>query len=328
MNLKPLLAPLEKYETYGSIDVEIRGLSYDSRKIQKAFLFAALPGLQCHGMEFLPQAETAGAAAVISDRKAGTKLPHIVVPNPRLALAKISNAFYHYPSTQLELFGVTGTNGKTTSTFLMHSVLEKAGVHSGILGTIQYRGQKFATPARLTTPESLDLQELLATMVSEGCGACVMEVSSHSLSQYRVAGCRFAAAIFTNLTQDHLDYHRTMEEYFRAKIMLFDEQSCHVKVAAINADDPFARRILAQRQGVSYGFGEKTDYRIQQWISSAKGSEMVIRHNDQDVRINTPLIGRFNAYNICGVFAALHAAGIKQNTVVCGIEEEYSEAVV
>lgn len=326
MDLKSLLAPLEHYKSYGSLEIPIFGISYDSRKVQKGFLFVALPGLHFHGIQFLPEAVKAGASAVLSDQMAQTNLPFIVVPEPRAALAAISNHFFEYPSSKLNLFGVTGTNGKTTITFLLRSILEKAGIQCGILGTVQYSGRGFVTPSKLTTPESLDLQEMLHKMVLEKSGACVMEVSSHSLVQHRVTGCLFQAAIFTNLTQDHLDYHHTMEEYFQAKMMLFNNKTCRAEVAVTNHDDPAGRSILETRRdlrlpGVSYGFDSKADFVIQNWSSSMNGSELLISHSGKETLLKTPLIGRYNASNICSAFACMTVSNIPENSIAAGISE-------
>jgi UDP-N-acetylmuramoyl-L-alanyl-D-glutamate--2,6-diaminopimelate ligase len=325
MNLKTLLAPLQDSSVYGSIDREITGIAYDSRKVSKGDLFVGLPGLHFHGLQFLPQAEQAGAVAVLSDRKPDTTLPCAVVPNARLALAIISNAFYDYPSLKLKLFAVTGTNGKTTSAFLMRSVLEAAGHKSGIIGTILYGDQDFQTPASLTTPESLDLQKLLARMVDAHCTACAMEASSHSLQQSRVAGCTFETAIYTNLTQDHLDYHVTMEDYFCAKMMLFNNQTCTTRIAVVNIDDAYGDRILKEREKIkatsfSYGFAARAQYRISEWTTSSSGSRLQIEYPDGKTVIRTPLMARYNAYNICGVFTAMKAAGIQDDAIVRGIE--------
>ena len=331
MNLRTLLSGLENYHAIGNLDIEISGLAYDSRKVRPGFIFAALPGCNVHGLDFLAEAERAGASAVLTDRKISTTLPCIYSDSPRLALAFLSDAFYGHPSRHLRLFAVTGTNGKTTSTFLLRSVLETAGFQCGLLGTVQYRGSHFLSDASLTTPESLDLQQMLAAMVTEGCGSCVMEVSSHSLIQYRVASSRFEAMIFTNLTQDHLDYHKTMEDYFQAKWMAFDNQSCTTVTAVINLDDPYGARILEQRQKlglpvISYGFDEKNEYRITDWKSSPAGSELWIEYgaggdSRDKTLLKTPLIARFNAYNVAGVFAALHSSGISPEVIASGIRQ-------
>ena len=193
-----------------------------------------------------------------------------------------------------------------------------------------YRGPQFLSKASLTTPESLDLQQMLAAMVSDGCQACVMEVSSHALTQYRVAGCHFETVIFTNLTQDHLDYHKTIEEYFQAKWMVFENQSCTTEMAIINKDDPYGLRILTQRkeldlQSVSYGFDQDADYRISGWNSNSQRSEILIEYAGRGLSrdktlVKTPLMARFNAYNVCGVFAALHSSGISAEHIAAGIE--------
>ena len=326
MNLRTLLSFLEKYDAYGNLDVELTGLAYDSRNVQPGNLFAALPGVHFHGTQFLKNAEAAGAAAILTNIEVDTQLPRIYVDSPRYALAILSHEYYGKPSSKLRLFGATGTNGKTTSTFLLHSVLEQAGITAGLLGTVQYRGPQFKKASSLTTPESLDLQQMFAAMVESGCGACVMEVSSHSLSQYRVAGCNFESMIFTNLTQDHLDYHKTMEDYFQAKWMVFENEICKTQIASINQDDGYGQRILHQREelgfeSVSYGFGEEADYRIVQWTTGPTGSELVIQHEGARTLLNSPLMARFNAYNVAGVFASLHSCGIPREVIASGIEK-------
>jgi UDP-N-acetylmuramoyl-L-alanyl-D-glutamate--2,6-diaminopimelate ligase len=330
MNLRTLLSSLEKYDASGNIDIDISGLAYNSKEIHPGYLFAALPGFNYHGAQFLPDAEAAGAAAVVTNLEVQTALTRIYVDSPRLALAILSDAYYGSPSKQLKLFGVTGTNGKTTSTFLLRSALEAAGFRCGLLGTVQYRSSQFLSQATLTTPESLDLQKMLAAMVAEKCGACVMEVSSHSLIQYRVGACHFESVIFTNLTQDHLDYHKTMEDYFQAKWMVFEDQICKTRLAAINKDDAYGQRILKQRRqlgldSVSFGFDDGADYRITEWYSTAQNSELWIEFENggssrDKILLKTPLIARFNAYNVCGVFAALHSSGITAEHIATGIE--------
>ncbi len=318
MNLQSLLTSLQDFEAEGDLDLEISGISCDSRTIRKGFLFAALPGQHFHGIRFLPDAERAGAVAVLTDQWVQTNLPQIRTEVPRLALGVISSTFYGNPSTQLRVFGVTGTNGKTTTTFLLQSILEKAGYPCGLLGTVVYGAGSATVQSTLTTPESVDLQRNLASMLDQGCRACAMEVSSHALTQYRVAGSTFEVGIFTNLTQDHLDYHKTMEDYFQAKKLLFDNRICTTRTAAINLDDPYGLRILKERpDGVSYGFQQGADFQVRQWSISARGSEITIN----DTKMKTPLLGRYNAYNICGAYAAAAIAGISKEAMISGIEE-------
>lgn len=325
MNLKKLLSALQKFEAGGSVDIEITGLSYNSRKTRKGHLFFALPGVHHHGMSFLAQAEKAGAVAVLSDRKPEkSSLPCIIVDQPRMAMGALGSAFYGHPSRTLKVFGITGTNGKTTSTFLLRSILEAAGMRCGLLGTVGYSGQEFRFPSTLTTPESLDLQEMLASMVKEGCNACVMEVSSHSLVQYRVASTNFEVAVFTNLTQDHLDFHQTMEQYFAAKSMLFDSSICITRQAVINRDDPYGRRLQVARKAAGlpaadYGFGRGCQFKVKKWTTTPAGSEIIMRYQNRDARIKTPLLAKYNAYNIAGVFAAATLAGVEREHVIAGI---------
>ena len=320
-----LLSFLEKYDAIGDIDIDISGLAYDSRKVRPGYLFAALPGVNFHGNQFVAEAEASGAVTILTNEEVQTTLPRIYVDSPRLALARLSSVYCGDPSQYLKLFGVTGTNGKTTSTFLLRSALEAAGWQCGLLGTVKYSGSQFSSTANLTTPESLDLQKMLAAMVTEGCDSCVMEVSSHSLIQNRVAACTFEAVIFTNLTQDHLDYHKTMEDYFQAKWMVFENTICNTKIAVINKDDPYGQRILKQRKGlglksVSYGFDESADYRISDWQSTSQKADITIQHGSAQTFLTTPLIARFNAYNVSGVFAALHSSGIEADKISAGIE--------
>ena len=330
MNLRTLLSFLEKYDAHGSLDIDIQGLAYNSKEVRPGYLFAGLPGIQFHGAQFVAEAEAAGAAAILTNLPVETKLPRIYVESPRYALAILSDAFYGHPSGRLKLFGVTGTNGKTTSTFLLRSALDAAGYGCGLLGTVQYRGPQFLSQAKLTTPESLDLQQMLAAMVNDGCTSCVMEVSSHSLVQHRVAACHFQAVIFTNLTQDHLDYHGTMEDYFQAKWMVFANEICRTDIAAVNQDDPYGVRILAHRKSlglnsVSFGFEENSDYRIKEWNSTSRDTTLVLEYSNRGssrntILLKTPLIARFNAYNVAGVFAALHASGISEEHIAIGLK--------
>lgn len=324
MNLQSLLSSLQEYELYGSRNLEVSGISYDSRKIQSGDLFAALPGEHHHGIKFLDQALENGASSILTDRRVQSKLPVIVVKDARLALASLSSFFFHQPSAKLRLIGVTGTNGKTTTTYLLHSIFKQASVRSGLLGTIRYEGKDFSSAASLTTPESVDLQKMLAKMVEEGCRACVMEVSSHSLVQHRVAGCIFEAGIFTNLTQDHLDYHKTMEEYFQAKRGLFSNVTCKTKMAIVNHDDPYGQRILTERrnqglEALSFGADPRANFHIQSWITSPSGSQITIRYQNSETHIETPLIARYNAYNVCGAFAAATSLRIDPETIMSGI---------
>ncbi len=325
MNLKTLISPLKNCTLYGPEETEISGISLDSRWVRKGDLFAALPGIETHGLQFLPEAERAGAAAILSNQKVETGLPLIVAENPRLALAQISNRFYDYPSRKLKLMGVTGTNGKTTVAFLLRSMFKEANIACGLIGTIHYSGERFSKSATHTTPESPELQKLLHRLVQERSGACSMEVSSQGLDQFRVAGCTFETAVFTNLTHEHLDYHGTMDDYFRAKMMLFDNETCTTNQAVSNFDDPYGKKLIEIRTrrdlpSVSYGFEEGADFRIQNWSTSVKGSEMTIAYQEKEKRIKTALVGQYNLYNICAAFAAALINGLPEKAILAGIK--------
>ena len=324
MLLKTLLASIP-HTLIGPDDVEIEGITLDSRRVKKGDLFAALPGSEAHGMQFVSEARRAGAAAILSDRPAEAEIPVVIVPNARFALAEISNTFYDFPSRKLKLFGVTGTNGKTTVAFLLRSMLREAGIPTGLIGTIKYSGQRFSSEATHTTPESPELQKLLHRLVREGSGSCAMEVSSQGLVQFRVASCTFHTALFTNLTHEHLDYHKTMEDYFQAKMMLFNNETCNTLQAVSNFDDPYGRRLIAIRAekglpSVSYGFENGADFRVESFHTTTRGSEIGISHEGNSIRIKTALVGNYNASNICAAYATAFINGLPEKAILTGIK--------
>ncbi len=325
MQLKNLLTPLQQYTLIGSGDADVQGITLDSKQVRQGDLFAALPGAEAHGMQFLSEAERSGAAAILSDRKTETPLPQVIVENARLALALMSNQFYEFPSRKLKLFGVTGTNGKTTVAFLLRAMCKEAGIACGVIGTIHYSGERFSKDATHTTPEAPELQKLLNRLLRENSAACAMEVSSQGLSQFRVAGSSFETGVFTNLTHEHLDYHKTMEEYFHAKMMLFDNQTCTTHHAISNFDDPYGKKLMEIRSqkgltSISYGFKEGADFQIQNWSTTSKGSEMTILHRRNPTRIKTALVGRYNLYNICAAYAAGMINGLPEKAMLAGIK--------
>lgn len=247
MQLKQLIHELETETVEGSLDREVVGVGYDSRRISPGMVFVAIPGKNTDGHQHYRRAGT-GAVAIISQQNGS--VPHratkIKVPDARRALARTAAAFYGFPSQQLKVIGVTGTNGKTTVSFMVKHILEAAGVKTGLLGTVRYEIGERCIPAQRTTPEALEIQAMMAQMLNAGCKACVMEVSSHALDQQRVVGVNFDVGIFTNLTQDHLDYHGTMDAYFQAKERLFATLSIGGKsaTAVINIDDAYGARLV------------------------------------------------------------------------------------
>src|SRR6266567_3330347 len=222
MQLKTLLAATPVRQVIGPHDRPVESIAYDSRRVQRNSLFAALRGEKTDGHQFIGQAIDKGASVIVAERQNNDpRATCLVVKNTRTALADLAAAFYGHPARKLRLAAVTGTNGKTTTTFLIKHICERAGLRCGLVGTVRYEIGERILPAIRTTPESLDLQELLAQIVNAGCTAAAMEVSSHALAQNRTRGLEWNVAVFTNLTQDHLDFHATMESYFDSKAKLF-----------------------------------------------------------------------------------------------------------
>ncbi|MBM4161888.1 MAG: UDP-N-acetylmuramoyl-L-alanyl-D-glutamate--2,6-diaminopimelate ligase [Ignavibacteria bacterium] len=320
--------------TYGRFavthDVEIRSLQYDSRKVQRGDCFVAIRGTGADGHRFVGAAINSGAAAVVLENDAA--LPEsiflhagvikIVVPDSRKALALMSANYYGHPSHHLTMVGVTGTNGKTTTTHIIRSILEAAGQNVGLIGTIEYNIGSQVIPASHTTPESLELNQLLARMVESGCSSVSMEVSSHALHQYRIHGLQYNAAVFTNLTQDHLDYHGSMGEYFEAKKLLFDglpEGSC----AVTNADDEWGWKILGSTRArqIAYGVNATADVQARDIQLSLNGTSFTIWYRDESTLISSPLVGRFNVYNILAAFSAGIALELSTDAIATGIAD-------
>ena len=288
----------------------IRDVAYDSRQVRPGDLFVAVRGYRVDGHRYLAEAVSRGAAAaVVEDPETAlaVSIPLILVPDSRRALALLANRFYGDPSRRLTMIGVTGTNGKTTTAYLVKSIFEAAGRKPGLLGTVAYEiGQEILTPPN-TTPESLDLQRLLARMLEQGLDSVVMEVSSHALAMDRVTGCEFDTAVFTNLTQDHLDFHRTMEDYFLAKQKLFaglDQQATKVdrKTAIINLDDPWGERLKQSTRTPVYTYGvtspQKADITAKAVQSDGTGIRFTAVTPLGDFPVTSTLIGRYNLYNL------------------------------
>ncbi|MBF8251043.1 MAG: UDP-N-acetylmuramyl-tripeptide synthetase [Deltaproteobacteria bacterium] len=327
MKLKELLKTLKSYKIQGSEDTEIFDIQYDSRKVGKGSLFIAIKGEKADGNLFAEQAVENGAVAVVTDSPFTPAIRErvvVAVPDSREALARISAVFYGEPSGKMKLVGITGTNGKTTTSFLVESVLSEAGLNPGIVGTINYRYAGKVLPAPNTTPESLDLQRLLNDMVESGVKAAVMEVSSHALSQERVGGCLFDVAVFTNLTQDHLDYHITMERYFEAKARLFTDFIDEGKTAVINMDDPKGEDLSKRALGRVIGYGIKgrgieTNIYPKDIKLGVEGIEGTLATPSGEIKIKSSLIGEFNLYNILAAAGAGVGLGLPVEVIERGI---------
>ncbi len=309
-------------------DISINTIQYDSRKVGKDSLFVAIAGAAADGHRFIKEAIDRGAAAVVLQNDDALPDPYfihanvfkILVRDSRVALARMAANYYGHPSRALTLLGVTGTNGKTTTTHLLRSILRAEGRRTGLLGTIGYMVEDRMIPATHTTPESLELNALLRMMVQEHCSAAVMEVSSHSLALSRVHALCFSGAVFTNLTQDHLDFHGTMDDYFLAKKRLFDMLEAG-SWAVTNADDPRGRAIAANTcaRVVTYGLRSRADVTAGEVRMDVRGITMRITAFGESCEVRSQLTGRFNVENILAAYAAGAALGIPSETLREGI---------
>ncbi len=299
----------------------VKAVAYDSRRVAPGSLFVALKGQKLDGAEFAVQALSRGAMAVVAEAgpPAGATSPWIVVPDARLALARLAAAFYQHPSRDLAVVGITGTNGKTTTAYLVNALFEAAGIRCGMLGTIVYRTGGEDRPATRTTPESVDVQQMLREMVARGCGACAMEVSSHALSQRRVDLTRFAAGVFTNLTRDHLDFHGDMESYFRAKRRLFEMLGPDA-AAVVNLDDPRGASLsgLAGRT-LSYAVDRAADIHPSTLTYSLRGFDCDVQTPAGSIEVRSRLVGRPNVYNVLAAMGAAIACGLPVEAIERGL---------
>ncbi|MFM8612961.1 MAG: UDP-N-acetylmuramoyl-L-alanyl-D-glutamate--2,6-diaminopimelate ligase [Actinomycetota bacterium] len=294
--------------------VDVADLAYDSRRVEPGTLFFCVPGQVTDGHDHAPQAAARGACALVVERPLpAVALPQAVVPSVRAAMGPIADRLFGEPSRALTVLAVTGTNGKTTTAFLQAAILGAAGLRTGLLGTIERRIGGVAEPAARTTPEAIDLHRDLARMVAAGDAACAMEVSSHALDQHREGGVRFAAAAFTNLTRDHLDYHPDMEAYFAAKARLFDGRCPR----AVNVDDAYGRRLEAE---VRFAVDDPTaDVRAEDVRLAADGTTFRLRSPWGDADAALSLVGRFNVENALAAAASAGLAGVGLDAIVLGL---------
>jgi UDP-N-acetylmuramoyl-L-alanyl-D-glutamate--2,6-diaminopimelate ligase len=299
-------------------DVEVSGLAYDSRAVTPGTLFFCVPGYARDGHDFAPDAVAAGAAALVVERPLGLGVPEVAVPSVRAAMAPAAVRFYRNPTAELDVIGVTGTNGKTTTTFVARAVLEADGRPCGLRGTVaSVIGGRRHEVVR-TTPEAIDLQRDFRAMLDAGDRACAIEVSSHALALHRVDSIRWAAAIYTNLSRDHLDFHSTMEEYFLAKRRLFLSGP---GAAVVNVDDPHGRRLAGELSGaITFAVdADDADWRALDVQTGLGGSSFRVRSPVGELDLRSPLPGRFNVSNVLGALAA---------AVTLGVDPEVARAAV
>lgn len=328
MRLEDVLQGVEVRKIVGTSQRDIAGIAYHTQRVDSGVLFAAIRGLQTDGHRFIGEAVKRGAEAVILEDETTPpgNATMILVPNSRQALARVSSNFYGNPSSQVKLIGVTGTNGKTTTTYLLESIFEKAGYRVGVIGTISYRFGGKVIPAPNTTPESLDLQKILREMVKEGVTHVIMEVSSHGLDLDRVFDCQFDVGVFTNFTQDHLDYHGTLDRYFASKKKLFSDVLVKSpkprRFAVTNHDDARGEEIVdgIPLPVIRYGLASSCQVFADQVRFTLEGLSCRISTPRGEFILHARLIGMFNLYNILAAVASAMAMDLSLNVIKAGIE--------
>ena len=302
----------------GAPSVEITSLAYSTGDVAPGSLFFCVRGFRADGHDFAPDAVARGAVALVCERPLGLGVPEVMVPDVRAAMGPIAARFYGEPTRELRVVGITGTNGKTTTAFLTRSILEASGTQCGLIGTVKYVVGGTELEAIRTSPEAIDLQRAFRAMVDGGDRACAMEVSSHALELRRTAGIEWACRVFTNLTQDHLDFHETMEGYFLAKRRLFVDGSAP---SVVNADDPYGRRLAEQVDAITYSIGGDADFRATDVRFDAGGARFVLDTpaGAADVRIALP--GLFNVSNALAALAATLQLGVPLDDAVAALAD-------
>jgi len=321
-----LLDALPDKRVIGAPPAGVRGLSADSRRVQAGDCFVAVPGFKQDARRFVPDAIARGAALVVTEGEplAGLSVAQVLVPAVRPALARLAGAYHGHPSRALTVVGITGTNGKTTTSYLVDALLRARGLRTGILGTIQYVLGDEVRPASQTTPEAIEIQGMLAEMRERGIGGVAMEVSSHALALSRVDGLAFDVAVFTNLTQDHLDFHGTFEEYRRAKRLLFEQLAASPKphpTAVINDDDPSGAEMVRNLavSALTFGLGRGANVRAIEHVSGLDGIRMTVETPRGRLTLASPLIGEHNVMNLLGAIGAGLALGMEPPAIAAAL---------
>ncbi len=305
---------------------DVSSITSDSRQVEHGSIFVALPGVKEHGKKFIPQAVAKGAKVIVKssdDERLATSNGVLWIDreNPCQELARLLNIFYKNPSRQLKVIGVTGTNGKTTITYLLEAIFQAAHKRTGVIGTVNHRFAQRTVVSKNTTPGLVENYSFLSQMLEAGSEYCVMEVSSHALEQNRVAGIHFRNCVFTNLTQDHLDYHKDHESYFQAKAKLFTKPTDKERVV-INRDDVYGKKLVKMTDvpAVTYGINQQSDVMAQEIKMDVNASTFVVLTADEEFRVRTPLIGIHNVYNILAATAVALGEGIAKEDIQAGLE--------
>ena len=326
LNIKQVTSLFEK-----SIDKDftIYGISYNSKEAKEGDIFVCLAGEKTDGHNYIKEAESKGAKVILAQKKISTSLPVIYIEDTQIALAKLANHFYNEPSKALRIIGVTGTNGKTTTTHLIQHILESQNIKTAVIGTLGTREVTSSNyyDAKHTTPQAPELQKQFANLLEKGFSHISMEVSSHALSLHRVDFCHFACAVLTNITQDHLDFHLTMENYSASKKKLFEmlnESSHKNKYAILNADDPlfedFKRSIKKDIRLITYGVKNKSDFQAKDISFESNGVTFKLSIEEKDFKVKSKLNGLFNVYNILATISTSYAEGIEINKIIKSLE--------
>jgi len=324
LKLPHLIKTLNILQISGDTSGDVSSICYNSKKCEDGSLFVAICGHLSDGHDYIAEAIKGGAKYIVHEKDIYTK-PQIVtikVADSRQALCTLGKNFFRNPSSDLHITGITGTNGKTTVSYLLESIFKAAGLPVGVIGTVNYRFNGKIFPAPITTPESLDLQRMLREMANSGATHIILEVSSHSLDLKRVDSCEFDLGIFTNLSHDHLDYHHTMERYFLAKKILFQELLKNGKKMIINGDDPWGQRLFKEtgEKAMTFGIEKECDVLAENFSLSLKGIKGKIKEHHRNFTINSSMIGKFNLYNILAATAAASLLQIPEEYIQAGIE--------
>lgn len=327
MKLTHLLSCLPFYQTSSAVDnIDIKSIQMDDRKVNEGSLFVCIKGFTVDGHDYAKKAVNNGAVAVIAEKDLPLSVPVIVISDTTRALAMLASKFYNHPTHTLPLIGITGTNGKTTITYLLETIFEKHKKKTGLIGTIQMKIGEEVYPINNTTPDSLELQSDFKKMVDAGVEQAIMEVSSHALDQGRVFGCDYDIAIFTNLSQDHLDYHENMDDYLRAKSLLFSQlgntYGSKDKFAVINEDEK-ASKLLKKSTAqhlVTYGINRHSDVMASSINLGITQTDFILNTPEGNVSISSKLIGKFNVYNMLAATAAALASNVPLDTIKVALE--------
>lgn len=315
------LARPTRHELIGR-DAEVKEIVYNSRKVEEGDVFCCIVGTFADGHKYAQQAVDAGAAALVVERKLDIDVPQILVEDTRIAMAEMAAAYYGYPSREMQMIGVTGTNGKTSTTYMLKAIAERMGKKVGLIGTIRNMIGDIIIDTERTTPESVDLQRILRQMKDEKVDVVIMEVSSHSLDQKRVHGIEYDVGEFTNLTQDHLDYHKTFENYFNAKKLLFKQS----RMAVINKDDPYANRMMEGLDipVMTFGIREKADVTASEIDITTRGVQFDFNYKNITSRFNVPIPGLFSVFNAIGAATVALSLGWNLDSIKYGLEHMMS----